>query len=133
MRNKIVLASLLVITLGLLYHLCVRPFGWIINEKEVKSIYLNGIQVSETQKSEVVRAYNNMKNVRRRNSLEGSTPKYVCKIELNSGEVIDIQDVGIIKFIIDREKGTKYKNSDVTSTFTRYFFSEKYFQQYHRN
>ena len=108
MRNKLVLISVLVITLGSLYHLLGTPFGWTINESEVKNVYLNDIQVSEEQKSEVVREYNNMKNVRRRNSLEGSTPKYVFKIELNSGVIIDIQDIGTSNFIVDREKGTKY-------------------------
>ena len=84
------------------------PFGWTINESEVKNVYLNDVQVSDEQKSEVVREYNNMKNVRKRNSLEGSTPKYVFKIELNSGALIDIQDIGNTNFIVDRKKGTKY-------------------------
>ena len=110
MKNKILLVSVLVITLGTLYHLFVRPFGWTINERDVKYVYLNAIKVSEEQKSEVVREYNNMKNVRRRNSLEGSTPKYVCKIELNSGVVIDIQDIGTTNFIVDRKKGIKYNS-----------------------
>lgn len=107
MRNKILLVGILVIILGSLYYLLVRPFGWTINEKEVKNVYLNGIQVSDKQKSEVVTEYNNMKNIRRRNSLEGSTPKYVCNIELNSGVVIDIQDIGTTNFIVDRKKGNK--------------------------
>ncbi|MFL0248774.1 hypothetical protein ACJDUG_17680 [Clostridium sp. WILCCON 0185] len=108
MRNKILLSGLFLIALIVAYHLFNRPFNWRINEHEVKGILLNSTRVSDEQKSKLIKAYNDMTFVRRRKSTEGSTPKYVCNIELISGEIIDIQDVSTTNFIVDKQKEAKY-------------------------
>ena len=114
MRKKLIFFGLSVAILVIMFHLFIRPLNWKLNESEVKNIMLNGIQISEGHKSEIVRIYNSMTSVRRRNSFEGSTPTYVCIIELNSGEVIDIQDVSATKLIVGKKKGKSY-----TSYWTR--------------
>lgn len=106
MRKKVILIIVILVILGLMYNLFQKPFRWKINANEVKGVFLNEKQVTEEQKSKIVKAYNNMRYVRKRDSLNGSTPKYVCRIELNSGEIISIQDVGITHLIVDKKKGT---------------------------
>lgn len=110
MKKIITTTFVIIVSIILLYLIFFVPYGWKINDTKVKDISLNGHNVNNNQIADIVKEYNNMFDIKEKNNLEGSTPKYVITINLNSNLKINIQDVGKDNFIVDTFDKSNHKS-----------------------